>query len=182
MADEEKKEEQQQEEQEQQQEQQKEERTFTQEELNNILAKEKGKEASRVLKELGVEDVKKGKEALEQLTEWQKQRMSKEDLLAQEKEEATAKATAAEKRAAMAETKLAAVKLGVSSEYLEDVMKLLPEGEEPVEDRLKEFLDKRPMYLKAKAGDIGGKTNQPGGKDPEKDAKARLRESMGLPT
>lgn len=155
-------------------------KTFTQEELNAILAKEKGSEAAKLLKEMGVSDVAKGKAALKQLEEWKKERMSKEELLASEHETTKGQLTAAEKRALAAETKLAAVKLGVSDEYLDDVIKLLPEGEEPAEARLKLFLENRPMYLKNKQQDFGGGSKPPGGETEEEAAKKRVRKSMGL--
>jgi len=155
-------------------------KTFTQDELNAILAKEKGKEASRILKELGVESTAKGAEAIKELAELRKSQMSKEEKLAAELAEKNSGLTAAEQRAINAETKLAAVKLGVADEYIDDVILLLPDGDGPIEERLKEFLDKKPVYLKKNNRDIGGPGGKPGGTDPEKDAKERLRKSLGI--
>jgi len=155
-------------------------KTFTQDELNAILAKEKGKEAARILKEMGVESTAKGAEAIKELAELRKSQMSKEEKLAAELAEKNSGLTAAEQRAIKAETKLAAVKLGVADEYIDDVILLLPDGDGPIEDRLKEFLDKKPVYLKKNGQNIGGPGGKPGGTDPEKDAKERLRKSLGI--
>lgn len=46
-------------------------KTFTQEEVNGLAAKEAKKAQEKIFKSLGFEDVKSAKDGLEQLKEWQ---------------------------------------------------------------------------------------------------------------
>lgn len=155
------------------------ERTFSQEEVNAILAKNKGKEAARILKEMGIDDVAKGKEALNQLAEWKKEKMGKEELLAEENEKLRKENEEYLGKNKALEARNAALSLGVDTQYLMDVVKLVPDGEEPIEERMKAFLKERPMYLKKAQGNLGGQAGSSQVTDEEKIA-ARLRKSMDL--
>ena len=133
-------------------------KTYTSEQLSGIIKRKEEQAARRILKELGIEDIEKGREALSQLAEWKKSQMSKEDALTAERDEWKEKAAAAQREKAETASRLMAYKLGVDDSYIDDVIKLLPDGEEPLEERMKAFLEKRPVYLKKQAGNIGGKT------------------------
>lgn len=97
-------------------------RTFTQAQVNKMMKAEKEKGRRSVLSELGVEDVKNAKEALEEYkkyTESQKTELQKatDDLQAANK-----KAAEAEERAQKAEYCLKAISLGAASESVEDLV------------------------------------------------------------
>lgn len=97
-------------------------KTFTQEEVNRMMAEEKRQGRMSVLKELGVEDEASAKEALakyKESVEAQKTELQKaQDLMLAEQ---AAKA-AAEQRAVALENKLSALSKGVKPEYLDDAL------------------------------------------------------------
>lgn len=98
--------------------------TFTQEDVNRLLKKERESAQKNLLKELGVEDAKSAKEGLAEYkkildkdkTDAQK---AQDDLAAETKAK-----TDAEKRALLAEAKVEVLSAGCKPEYLEDVITL----------------------------------------------------------
>ena len=107
-----------------QQTQQNETKTFTQEEVNRMMATEKNQGRMSVLKELGVDDAKSAKEGLakyKELVDAQKTDAQKASETA-----ATEKAAreAAELKAQVLENKLSLVSLGVKSEFVDDLLLL----------------------------------------------------------
>ena len=98
--------------------------TFTQEDVNRLLKKERESAQKNLLKELGVEDAKSAKEGLAEYkkildkdkTDAQK---AQEDLAAETKAK-----TEAEKRALLAEAKVEVLSAGCKPEYLDDVITL----------------------------------------------------------
>lgn len=107
-----------------QQTQQNETKTFTQEEVNRMMAVEKNQGRMSVLKELGVDDAKSAKEGLakyKELVDAQKTDAQKASEIA-----ATEKAAreAAELKAQVLENKLSLVSLGVKSEFVDDLLLL----------------------------------------------------------
>ena len=98
--------------------------TFTQEDVNRLLKKERESAQKNLLKELGVEDAKSAKEGLaaykkivdKDKTDAQK---AQEDLAAETKAK-----TEAEKRALLAEAKVEVLSAGCKPEYLDDVITL----------------------------------------------------------
>ena len=99
-------------------------KTFTQEDVNALLKKEKESAKKALLKELGVEDAKSAKEGLVKY----KEILEKDKTDAQKAQDT---ATAAEKakqeaenRALLAEAKVEVLSAGCKPEYLEDVITL----------------------------------------------------------
>ena len=106
--------------------------------------------------------------------------MSETEKMKTEKDELTGKLTASEQRALNAEKKLEALTLNVDPKYIDDVIGLVPDGEDPLKVRMKAFLEERPIYLK-KSGSIPENTETKQQTVPkEADAEARIRKSMGL--
>lgn len=100
------------------------EKTFTQAEVNAMMAREKSQGRASVLKELGIEDTKNAKESLAAYKKWVDDQ--KTDL-----QKAQEKATSEEKtrletegKLAAANNSLTALKAGVSPKYLDDVVAL----------------------------------------------------------
>lgn len=94
------------------------EKTFTQSEVNALLAREKKQGKNSVLRALGIKDVDEG---------LQKMNANNKDKTAEEKaaeliDTANRGKADAENRAVAAERKLAAMKAGVKSEYVDDVV------------------------------------------------------------
>ena len=99
-------------------------KTFTQEDVNALLKKEKESAKKALLKELGVEDAKSAKEGLAKYKE-----ILEKDKTETQKAQDTANAAEkakreAEKRAILAEAKVEVLSAGCKPEYLEDVITL----------------------------------------------------------
>lgn len=102
----------------------KEAKTFTQEEVNRMMAAEKAQGRNSVLKELGVEDTKVAKSAL---TNYQKilDAQKSEEEKSKDQAEANAKAAVeAQQRAEKAEAKVNAMQLGAKPDCVDDVIVL----------------------------------------------------------
>ena len=99
-------------------------KTFTQEDVNALLKKEKESAKKALLKELGVEDAKSAKEGLAKYKE-----ILDKDKTETQKAQDTANAAEkakqeAENRALLAEAKVEVLSAGCKPEYLEDVITL----------------------------------------------------------
>lgn len=99
-------------------------KTFTQEDVNALLKKEKESAKKALLKELGVEDAKSAKEGLVKY----KEILDRDKSDAQKAQDTAAAETkakeAAEKRALLAEAKVEVLSAGCKPEYLDDVITL----------------------------------------------------------
>lgn len=98
------------------------EKTFTQKEVNAMMAKEKRQGKNSVLKNLGFEseeDAKKAFNLLKALTDSQK---TDEQKVIEEKDEVAKGKDKAEERAIKAENKLACLMAGVSKDCIDDVL------------------------------------------------------------
>lgn len=99
-------------------------KTFTQEDVNALLKKEKESAKKALLKELGVEDAKSAKEGLakyKEILEKDKTETQKAQDTANAAEKAKQKA---EKRAILAEAKVEVLSAGCKPDYLDDVITL----------------------------------------------------------
>lgn len=99
-------------------------KTFTQEEVNAMMAKEKNQGKLAILKELGVEDSKTAKEALAKYKEYLDSQKTEAQKLAEDlKVQQEAKASA-EQKATLLERKFEAVALGAPANAVEDIVTL----------------------------------------------------------
>lgn len=124
-------------------------KTFTQEEVTGLVAKESRKAQEKIFKSLGFEDIKSAKEGLQQLKEWKDSQKSE----AEKQSEALA---AKEKELELAlsdkknlEAKLSALTLGVNAESVDDVITLsarLVSDEVSIEDAIGQVLQKYPQF------------------------------------
>lgn len=97
-------------------------KTFTQEEVNAMMAKEKNQGKLSILKELGVDDAKSAKEALAKYKEYLDSQKTEAERLADTlKGEQEAK-TAAELKAQQLERKFDAIEAGVPADKAEDIV------------------------------------------------------------
>ena len=99
-------------------------KTFTQEDVNALLKKEKESAKKALLKELGVEDAKSAKDGLTKY----KEILERDKTDAQKAQDTAAAETkareTAEKRALLAEAKVEVLSAGCKPEYLDDVITL----------------------------------------------------------
>lgn len=123
-------------------------KTFTQEEVSAMMAKEKNQGRLSILKELGIEDAKTAKEGLKKYNEYiesQKTEVQKLQGETQAEKEARVKA---EEKAAFLEIKLEALSVGVKPDCVDDITAIAKlkavEGQEI--KSVIEGLKKKPEY------------------------------------
>ncbi|PWU66573.1 hypothetical protein [Gracilibacillus dipsosauri] len=126
-----------------------EEKVFKQEDVNNIVAKETKKVQEKILKGLGIEDFENAKEGMKQFKEWQEsqkteaQRQQEQfEALSKEKESLTSKNQSLE-------AQLSALKQGVNSDSVEDVVALaerLVNDDVTMDDAIKQVVEKYPHF------------------------------------
>ena len=126
-----------------------EQKTFTQEELNNLIAKEKKAAQENFLKSVGFDDFKNAKDGLAKFKDWQDSQKTDAEKQAAALEQASKdlEATKAEKETIAAQ--LAAVKAGADPEALEDLIVLAKTkvtDEVTIDEAIKQTLEKYPHF------------------------------------
>lgn len=138
-------------------------KTFTQAEVSAMMAKEKNQGRLAVLKELGVEDAKTAKEGLSKYKEYlDSQKTDLEKAQGETAAEKTAR-LAAEQKAQLLENSLAAIKLGVKPDCVEDVMALATakvSDTKSFADVMAELKTKYPSFFGEDASGSGGEANK----------------------
>lgn len=102
----------------------KEERTFTQEEVNRMMAREKKQGRAALLKELGYEDEKAAINASKSYNAWLQAQKSDDEKAADEKAANDRALLEAQTKAELSEAKVEAMMLGCQPAYVEDVIAL----------------------------------------------------------
>jgi len=124
-------------------------RTFSQEEVNGLVAKESKKAQERIFKSLGFEDIKSAKEGFEKLKAWEDSQKSESEKSAEAlnaKEQELAKALSDNKTLS---AQLSALKQGVIADSVDDVIALserLVSDEVSIDDAIKQILTKYPQF------------------------------------
>ena len=124
-------------------------KTFTQEEVTGLVAKESKKAQEKIFKSLGFEDIKSAKEGLQQLKEWkdsQKSEAEKQSEALATKEKELEQALSDKKTL---EAKLSALTLGVNADSVDDVITLsarLVSDDVSIDDAIAQVLQKYPQF------------------------------------
>jgi hypothetical protein len=129
-----------------------EDKTFTQEDVNNIAAREAKKAQEKLFKELGIEDFESAKEGMSKFQEWQESQKTEAEKQADklnklEKSHADTQAENANLKA-----QLSAVKAGVNPESVEDVVALAERQvteEVSIDEAIKQVIKKYPHFAAA---------------------------------
>ena len=116
-------------------------KTFTQEELNNIISERLQKERSSWIKELGVDDVKSAKEALKKLKEI-------EDANKSEAEKLKAELDEMKNNYSKAETKNLLILNNVNPEKIERALKIVNAYDGELSEKVSSFIAENPEFLK----------------------------------
>jgi len=157
------------------------EKVFKQEDVNNMIAKERASATEKLLKELGVTDAKSAKEGLAKFKEMQDAQRTEAEKLTESLKETQARITESETRAAMAEAKLAAISSGVPADKADKVVKLAAtyEGASMAEKIAAVIAEFPELKGQPTPPSLGAKTNNDNLTDIDK-ARAEIRKSMGL--
>lgn len=142
-------------------------KTYTQEQLNSMMANEKRTARQAILKELGfdIKDDKSFKDTLKSIKDTLDAGKTQAQLDAEAKAAAETAKAEAETKAAKLEMKVAALAAGVNPEYLDDIIVLAQSKVSetmPVEKVMEEFKTKYPSFFAEVAGGSGtGRSNNP---------------------
>jgi len=98
------------------------EKTFTQSEVNNMMAKEKNEGKRSVLKSLGFKTEDEAKDVIAKYNEFIESKKTDDDKAKEALKKLKDESAEALKRASIAENKLACFALGISGEYIDDVL------------------------------------------------------------
>lgn len=130
------------------------EKKYTDDEMNAIVLKNTTKAQEKILKDLGITDVKTGKEGLEAFRKWQDEQKSETERKDAQVKELSEGKSAAEIRAEKAEAKAEALANGVPADRIERVMKLALSGnyEGSTEEKIKAVIAEFPEFIKAPEG------------------------------
>lgn len=145
-------------------------KSYTNEELQKMMAKEKkqGKSAGKteLMKELGIDDLTKFKANLEEFKKYQEKQKSDLDKKTDEVNNVTKEKEEALNRALIAESKLNAIKLGVKANYVDDVIAIAltkVDDENTLDDVIEEMKKTHEFYFD-KPNDSNGTGTNPGNK------------------
>ena len=150
-------------------------KTYTNAELQKMMAKEKkqGKSAGKteLLKELGIENLDDFKANLEKFKKYQESQKSEAEKANEKITKATNDKTAAEKRAEIAEAKVEAMKNGVNPKYVDDVITLAlakKQDGEDLSDVIEGMKETHKIFFQEDDGEKGTGSNINGKKSTSK--------------
>lgn len=125
------------------------EKTFTQQDVNNIAAKEAKSAQEKLLKDLGIEDFNSAKEGLQKFQEWQDAQKTDAQKKDEQLNQLTDTNTSLQSENNTLKAQLSAMKLGVNSESIEDVVALAERqvsDEVTLDDAIKSVIEKYPHF------------------------------------
>ena len=125
------------------------ERTFTQEDVNNLVARETKKAQEKIFKELGFEDIKSAKDGFNKFNQYLDSQKTAEQKREEEFQAIKAKNEEYEATISNLYANNAALKLGVLNESIEDVIILAQRevtDEVTIEDAMKKVIEKYPHF------------------------------------
>src|SRR5690554_497126 len=130
-------------------EQQAEARTFSQEDVNNIVAREVKKAQEKLFRELGIEDFNSAKEGLQKFREWQEAQKTEAEKQAErlQKLETDYQSVASENE--MLKAQLSALKAGVNPDSVQDVVilaKAMVNDDVDMDQAIQKVLEKYPHF------------------------------------
>jgi hypothetical protein len=135
-----------------QQQQQQEMKTFTQEDVNNIVAREVKKTQEKLLKQLGIDDFNSAKEGLQKFREWQESQKTEAQKQAERLQQLEQQFNAVQQEKETLLAQLAAVKAGVHADFVEDVIVLaqrLVNEDTTIDDAIAKVIEKYPHFKEA---------------------------------
>ncbi|EZP77620.1 phage protein [Parageobacillus genomosp. 1] len=134
------------------QDQQPNDKTFTQDDVNNIVAKEVKKAQEKLLKQLGIDDFNSAKEGLQKFREWQESQKTEQQKQAERLQQLEQQFQTVQQEKEALAAQLAAVKAGVHADYVEDVVVLaqrMVDDDTTMEDAIAKVLEKYPHFKQA---------------------------------
>lgn len=132
----------------------KEEKTFTQEQVTGIAAKESKAATEKILKDLGITNFDNAKEGMQQFKEWQDSQKTEADKAAERMTELETTASEKDGTIQTLQYENAALKADVNLDYLDDVVALAEKrvtDDVSIDDAMKAVMEQYPQFGKVKA-------------------------------
>ena len=124
-------------------------KTFTQEDVNSIAAREAKKAQEKLFKEVGIEDFDNAKEGLQKFKEWQDSQKTEAEKQQEALQSLQGEKEALTKTVSQLEAQISAMKAGVSGDSVEDVIALaerLVNDETTVDEAIEQVIKKYPHF------------------------------------
>lgn len=153
-------------------------KTFTQDDVNNLVAKEAKKAQEKLFKELGIEDFNSAKEGLEKFREWQEDQKTEAQKQAEQLQQLEQNFSSTKEENEVLKAQLSALKHKAKAESVQDVVtlaKTMVSDDVDMETAIKNVLEKYPHFKEQeqeqqqsgfKIGGSGQGTGQGGSVDP----------------
>lgn len=129
--------------------QQSEENTFTQDDVNNVVAKETKKIKEKMLKDLGVDSFKNAKEGMDQFKQWQEQQKTDAEKQQEQLDNITNEKESLSQENEKLQAQLSAFNKGVKPDSAEDVVTLaknLVDDDTDIEAAIDKVIEKYPHF------------------------------------
>lgn len=127
------------------------EKTFSQQDVNNLIARETKAATEKLLKSLGLTDFENAKDGISKFKEWQESQLTETEKQANALKEATSTLETVKGEKESLEMQLAILKNEGNPEFLEDIALLASKyinDETPKEQAVKTVLEKYPQFKK----------------------------------
>ncbi|PIC65342.1 hypothetical protein CSV79_01595 [Sporosarcina sp. P13] len=127
-------------------------KSFSQDDVNNLIARETKKQQEKMLKDLGIEDFKGAKEGLAKLKEFQDAQKTESERQAEALKEFETKNGTLSSENETLKAQLSAMKAGVIAESIEDVVvlaKTMVNDETDMNAAIAKVVEKYPQFAKA---------------------------------
>lgn len=124
-------------------------KTFTQDDVSAIASKEAKKERERILKSLGIEDVDNAKDGMKAFKDWQESQKTEAQKQADQLEALQKTNLSAEQEKAQLRAEVSALKLGVKTDSIADVVVLannLVSEDVDIDAAMKSVIEKYPHF------------------------------------
>ncbi|MBU9711069.1 hypothetical protein [Evansella tamaricis] len=124
-------------------------KTFTQEDVNNLIAKETRKQQEKILKDLGIDDFKNAKEGMKKFQDWQESQKTEAQKQQEKLQDLENNYNTTSQENQSLKAQLAALKTGVQSDSVEDVVALaerLVSDEVSLDEAINQVIEKYPHF------------------------------------
>lgn len=126
--------------------------TFSQEDVNNLVAREAKKAQEKLLKQLGIEDFDNAKEGFQKFQEWQESQKTEAEKQAEQLEKLQSENESKDTTINQLQAQLSALKTGVIADSVEDVVALAKNyvsDDVDMDTAIKQVIEKYPHFAKA---------------------------------
>lgn len=125
------------------------EKTFTQDDVDNLIKRESSKQQEKLLKQLGIDDFDSAKEGMKKFQEWQDAQKTEQEKQAEKLQQLESDYSSTNEENTILKAQISAMKAGVIAESVEDVVvlaKTLVTDDVDMDAAIKQVVDKYPQF------------------------------------